>query len=77
MNFCRTSYELSVNGKCVAAWTEENRILPPPKKFAMIPRTVLSKPELAGYSIRAKVVSCNPVNGHYAVGVEAVRLSFG
>jgi len=43
----------------------------------MIPRHVLAKTELAGYSIRAKVIGCNLVNGHYAVSLEANRLNLG
>ena len=77
MNICRTSYELSIAGKRVASWTDENRTLPPPKKFVMIPRTILAKAELAGYSVRAKVASCDRVNGHYAVKLEAIRLNLG
>ena len=77
MNIFRTSYELSIAGKRVAAWTVENRTLPPPKKFAMIPRDVLAKAELAEYSIRATVVSRNLVDGHYAVRLEANRLNLG
>jgi len=73
MNICRTSYELTIAGECVAAWTED-RTLPPPKKFALIPADVLAK--LAGYSVLAKVINCYRVNGHYAVKLEADKLLF-
>ena len=77
MNICRTSYELSIAGKRIAAWTEEKRTLPPPKKFVKIPHNILAKAELTDYSIRAKVVSCDRVNGHYAVKLEAISLNLG
>ena len=77
MNICRTSYELSIDGKCVASWADVNRTLPPPKKFVKIPHNILSKHELKDYSIRARVVSSDRVDGHYAVKLEAIPLNLG
>ena len=77
MNICRTSYELSIDGARVASWADVNRTLPPPKKFVKIPHNILAKHELKDYSIRAKVVGSDRVNGHYAVKLEAIRLNLG
>lgn len=77
MNICRTSYELAVDGRCVASWADTNRTLPPPKKFVKIPHDILARPELKDYSIRAKVISSHRANDHYAVKLEAIRLNLG
>ena len=77
MNLCRTSYELCIDGSRVASWADVNRTLPPPKQFVKIPHNILAKHELKDYSIRAKVVSSDRVNGHYAVKLEAIRLNLG
>ena len=36
----------------------------------------MAKAKLIGYSVRARVISYNQVDGHYAVKLEATRLSF-
>jgi hypothetical protein len=77
MNNFRTSYELAIAGKRIAAWTEDNRNLPPPKRFVRIPHNILARPELADYSIRAKVVNWDQVNGRYLVTLEAITLNLG
>ena len=77
MNICHTSSELSIEGRRVASWADANRTVPPPKKFVKIPHDILAKPELKDYSLRARVVSSDWVNGHYTVKLEAVRLNLG
>jgi len=77
MNICRTSYELSIDGRCVASWADDNRTVPPPKKFVKIPHNILAKHELKDYSIRARVVGSDRLDGRYAVKLEAIRLNLG
>lgn len=74
MSVFRTTYELNVGETKIARWTENDRKSPPPKKFILIPRAILSRSELTDYASRAAVVSSTPGNGGYLVQVEAIRL---
>ena len=75
MNICRTSYELFINGKRVASWMLD-RATPPTKSFARVPKDILAQAGLTGYSVRAKVMSCEGGNERYVVKLEAIPLNF-